>query len=100
MRPKWKTRKNGFHDVTGGVGEEVGVAPLLLKHKESKLSKETHKGPYLNDVYKIFWILDPHPLLPCLHSRQNHGTKFTQPPLLCLHLGTPSPCRRHLNMAP
>ena len=44
-------------------------------------------GPYLNDVYKIFGILDP----LRLHSGQIPSTKITKPPLLCLHLGTPPP---------
>ena len=47
------------------------------------------KGPYLNDVYTIFGILDPLP--PRLHSGQIHSTKITQPPLLHQYLGTPSP---------
>ena len=41
------------------------------------------KGPYLNDVYTIFRILDPSPLA----SGQIHSTEIMQPPLLCLHLG-------------
>ena len=33
------------------------------------------KGPYLNDVYKIFWFFDPLP--PCLHL-----SDFLEPPSL------------------
>ena len=47
-------------------------------------------GPYLNDVYTIFRILDPLP--PCLHFGKIHKTKSTQPPLLHLHfVNPPSP---------
>ena len=49
-----------------------------------------NKGPYLNDVYPIFGILDPRP--PCLHFGKIHSTKSTQPPLLRLHfVNPPSP---------
>ena len=56
---------------------------------------------YLNDVYKIFGILDPL-LPPCLHSSQIYSTKFTQPPFLHLHLGTPlpPPCADVISTAP
>ena len=48
------------------------------------------EGPYLNDVYTIFRILDPLP--PCLHFGKIHKTKSTQPPLLRLHfVNPPSP---------
>ena len=63
--------------------------------------KYLDKGPYLNDVYTIFGILDPLPA--CLHFGKIHKTKSTQPPLLRLHfVNPPSPpqCRRHLSMAP
>ena len=48
-----------------------------------------HRGPYLNDVYTIFGILDPLP--PCLHFGKIHKTKSTQPPLLRLHFVNPPP---------
>ena len=43
-----------------------------------------------------FWTPSP----PYLHFGQIHSNKFRQPPLLRLHLGNTSMCRRHLSMAP
>ena len=50
------------------------------------------KGPYLNDNYTIFDILDPLPPLVCILARFiNHNTKIMQPPLVHLHLSNPLP---------
>ena len=66
---------------------------LLPSVPDSAYRKRTlpqaRKGPYLNDVYTIFRILDPLP--PCLHFGKIHKTKSTQPPLLRLHFVNPPP---------
>ena len=78
-----------------------GISFRLLKQFAQTVVKlPGGKGPYSNDVYTIFRILDPLP--PCLHFGKIHSSKSTQPPLLCLHFVNPLPpqCRRHLSMAP
>ena len=60
-----------------------------LSFKTNEVKKEVLAfplGPYFNDAYTIFGILDPLP--PCLHSGQIPSTKFMQPPLQRLHFGT------------
>ena len=47
------------------------------------------QGSCTNEVGKIFGIFDP--LSPCLHLGLIYSTKFTQPPLLHLLFGYPSP---------
>ena len=51
------------------------------------------QGPY-NDVHTTFGIFGPPPPPSCLHFGQILSIKFTQPPLLHLHLGNPIPPAR------
>ena len=55
--------------------QKIWVNPKLaheqrINHPEQTLTKSTNRGPYLNDVYTIFGILDPLP--PCLHFGKIH----------------------------
>ena len=72
-----------LHLRKGKVGKNSGATHSMV-YKGHK-----HKGPYLNEVYPIFGILDPLP--PCLHSGKIHGTDSMHPLLLCLHLANPLP---------
>ena len=59
------------------------------------------KGPYLNDVYTFFGILDPLPPLVYILARSIRQNPRDLPYYVCILL-TPIPpqCRRHLSMAP
>ena len=65
--------------------------------EESCMNREW--GPYLNDVYTVFGIFDPLPLV-CILARFIVLTSRNLPYYICIWV-TPSPqSRRHLSMAP
>ena len=86
-------RVEALQSITHSPGRswEVPVTVVVssLKSCTDNLKWRECKGPYLNDVYTIFGILDP--LTPCLHFGKIHKTKSTQPPLLRLHFVNPPP---------
>ena len=88
-------RLHGSHPARGWiVGEEVQGAWYQVKewshcnlYRCSKCDDQDGKDVGGHTQLSGFWTPSP----PCLHFVQIHGTKFTQPPLLHLHLGNPFP---------